>query len=86
MALKLRLNTKNINNGTRIVIIPRKYAKYGDIVILNMIKFKTLDCKFEIRILLFEKGKNVSRYISPISLLGTFSNTSTCRWYNFDQR
>ena len=27
---KLRLRTKNISNGIKIVIIPRKYARYGD--------------------------------------------------------
>lgn len=30
MELKLKLSTKKINKGTRIVTIPRKYAKYGD--------------------------------------------------------
>ena len=39
IALKLRLSTKNINSGTRIVIIPRKYAKYGESIFTYFDKY-----------------------------------------------
>jgi hypothetical protein len=45
-ALKFKLKTKNINSGTKIVNIPKKYAKYGDNIFILSLRIEQLNCSF----------------------------------------